>query len=208
MMPNKLLTYLTILLLFIYITSIGCATKVVAPKNFSSKQARQHYLTQYYKWQTIGKIGFVNSATNSGGSANIDWQQNKQSFNITLYGPLQLDSLTIKGSAQQIMLVTSKGEQTIATSPEELLTNHSGLAIPITGLTYWIRGLVSPASTPNNAVYDQYYQLQHLEQDGWTINYLRYAATNYAIRLPEKIILSHQHLRLKFILSKWLLKYY
>ncbi|MGZ0843299.1 lipoprotein insertase outer membrane protein LolB, partial [Klebsiella pneumoniae subsp. pneumoniae] len=79
-----------------------------------------------------------------------------------------------------------------AESPEALLEEQLGWRLPVSHLLWWVRGLPAPDSK-SRLTLDADSRLARLEQDGWQIEYTRYAEQN-GYWLPERLKLHGQSL--------------
>lgn len=151
-------------------------------------------------FHAFGKVGF--SDGNKGGNASIQWQQDGDSYNIRLYGPLGSGSVQIKGTPKKIYAIQSDGKTVHANTPEELVKKAFGWEIPVSGLRYWLRGLPAPGKAPAKVSRNAKGQVTELFQEGWQVNYLSYSSKN-GLETPTKLILKNHKIRLKFMWSRW-----
>ena len=165
-----------------------------------SPQLRSKYLNQLQTWQATGKVGV--SDQHQGHNVSLEWQQDQTKYNIHFWGPFASGSARIIGKPGQVTLTTSEGQKFTGTEPESLMFENLGWDLPFNGLTYWIKGMSSPYSAPTLKKFDQYNQLQTLQQDGWLIDYQSYTVYG-KITLPEKINLTNGKLKIKLIIKEW-----
>ncbi|MDA8787216.1 hypothetical protein N9N19_06710, partial [Porticoccaceae bacterium] len=79
----------------------------------------------------------------------------------------------------------------------------TGLAIPVDALSWWARGLPSPAETPfNNLVSGPTGEASSFEQAGWQLSFSRYKRKNDR-NLPGKITGEFGEQSFKLIISAW-----
>ena len=128
-------------------------------------------LSQLTHWQLIGKIRL--KTAESSDSANIQWQQNGDSYNLILSGPFGQTGARLEGSPYQVMLILPDKSPFLDSTPESLLYNHFGWDLPLSRLFYWVRTLPAPNSSYTSALNPEQ-QLARLQQDGWDIRYDRY----------------------------------
>lgn len=105
---------------------------------------------------------------------NFDWQETGQTVKLQLLSPLG-QTLAIIASAPGLatLELPNKAPQT-APSVFELMQDTLGFSLPVEGLRYWLQSSVSPDSRALTST-DSAGRLSHVEQDGWTIEYLAYA---------------------------------
>ena len=197
----RLTKLLFILLFFSLLTS--CATvseqSQLAQNDNMSWDARVKALSQIKNWNLKGSMG-IRQASNAV-TANIVWQQQQQNYHISLFGPLGTYSYELTGRPGSVDLAAADGRHFHASTPEALLAEQAGWQLPVSNLYYWVRGLPVP-NMPAQKQLDGYNHLTVLNQQGWTIRYLRYTSTN-GMDLPSKIFLENPQLNVKIVISQW-----
>lgn len=156
-------------------------------------------LTLLQEWQIKGKIG-VRTA-DDGGSAYLDWSQSFDSFYILLSGPLGQGSTIISGNPFGARLENGDGTY-ISESPEQLVQQHTGWTIPIHQLLYWVKGIPSPRGA-STLQYNEYGTLRSLQQEGWHLEFDRYADILGTL-LPQRIKIQREDLKVTLIIKEWL----
>jgi outer membrane lipoprotein LolB len=196
----------TLLLITLFVLG-ACAiqpqtqTQSAAPSDWQAYQLR---VSQLEDWRLAGKLGF--RGPDSGGSAAVNWQQRQNNYQLQLSGPFGAGSATISGN-QQIAEMLYK-DQLYRQSPEQLVTQLTGVPLPVSALSWWARGLPSPdqeiassiATSPEGFA-------SSFEQAGWQLTFSRYSETE-AGSLPGKIVGSHQAsddrlYSFKLVISDW-----
>ncbi|CBL45437.1 Outer membrane lipoprotein [gamma proteobacterium HdN1] len=150
-------------------------------------------------WRMRGKIGYVGAKDS--GSAYIDWVQSRDSFHITLTGPLGQGATIIEGNAQGARLHSNRGETFVAESPEQLLLEHTGIELPVSQLYLWIKGMPSASNQERLTVSDEH-TLLRLQQNQWTLTYSNYQH-QLGTLLPTRIRLQGPEMRLTLIAKEW-----
>ena len=191
---------------FVIIGLSGCA---IAPKPVPTfpivkdkTQAWQHYQHQairVHQWHITGVVGVKKGK--KAYSANLDWRQNFQQYNMDFYGPLGIGDTRIQGDQQQAMLTTHQGKIYRAHSAEGLMEETLGWSVPIYGLLYWVRGL-PVTGFPAGYKINRYGFLSHLSQQGWSIDYQQYQRVGSHI-LPQKILLKRGDLSVTLVIDDW-----
>lgn len=162
-------------------------------------QAHKKQITQLDGWQINGKIGI--RAPRDSGSATLFWLQRQDYYDIRLSGPLGGGAARLTGRPGNILLEVSNRGRYQAESPEALLREQLRLDLPVSNLLWWIRGLPAPDSR-SRITLDSDSHLARLEQDGWQVEYQRYAEQNgYA--LPERLKLYGQDLEITLVIKDW-----
>lgn len=160
------------------------------PNAIVSTQTREQYLQQMQNWHAEGRVAIQDASQSQ--TASFQWQQNDQKYEVYLYSPFSTQSVTIAGDATSRRILAANG----VSNPELELDEH----LPLAQLGYWAKGLPTPNSTPTAIKYDVRNQLQHLDQDGWQIQYQKYQ--NYcSISLPEKLTLTDGTTKVKLFIK-------
>jgi outer membrane lipoprotein LolB len=197
-----------LVIIFMLITMIsGCSTinqnssPVLISSNpkMSWKQHRDQ-LSNLNHWKLSGVIGIVSN--HQGESANFQWDQSKGLFNIEISGPLGIGAIYLKGNKNKTTLISSKGKHYTANNPEELMYTQMGWYVPITGLSFWVKGIPIP-NQPAKKKLNNLGLISTLYQNGWEINYDNYILVNKKYPLPRKIIMIGNGLKIKLINKKW-----
>ncbi|MFA6408916.1 MAG: lipoprotein insertase outer membrane protein LolB [Gammaproteobacteria bacterium] len=165
--------------------------------HYLSWQERLHQLKNINSWNITGAISVQHG--NDVDTAHYTWLQKKDSYALTLSGPLNLGSIYINGNSQEVTLIKSQKEKYSAKTPEELLQKTLGWSLPISGLAYWIKGMPSP-KTPYSLKLDSFNHLAYLKQQGWSIQYQDFMVQN-GVDLPRKIALQKAGLRIKIVVK-------
>jgi outer membrane lipoprotein LolB len=201
---NNIINLFITLLIALAISSLftGCST--IPNKDFSTKniswQEQQKNNINLSNWHIVGKIGFTDGK--DGGSASIDWIQEKDNFKITLYGPFKVGTSYITKRNGVINLSTSEGIKQTATSPEEVILQQFGWTIPIDGLIYWAKGIPKKNIPIKLIQLSKEKRLDKLSQQGWNIEYYNYKNFGKFI-LPTKINLQYKNIKIKLIFKNW-----
>lgn len=188
-----------ILLICLLISSCTAVSPPSTSPANVSWQTRTKQLQQLSRWKLNGKIA-VQTAQDSG-SATIDWSQNSRQYFISLLGPLGAGGLKLTGQPGSVTMQTADGKVSSASSPEQLLINQWGWDLPVSNLTYWVRGIPAPGSQASTQ-FDEYHRLSRLSQQGWHIQYLSYTKAN-GIELPQRMSLESPSLKAKMMIYNW-----
>ncbi|OGV27836.1 MAG: outer membrane lipoprotein LolB [Legionellales bacterium RIFCSPHIGHO2_12_FULL_37_14] len=89
-----------------------------------------------------------------------------------------------------------------ANSASSLMKQQTGVSLPVESLYYWARGLPAPSAPVSSSSYGPQKQLLQLKQSGYTLNYSDYKVF-HGYRLPNKILLEGQGVRLKLVIKSW-----
>ncbi|HEX4045830.1 MAG TPA: lipoprotein insertase outer membrane protein LolB [Gammaproteobacteria bacterium] len=177
-------------------------TNVVTPPPVTKNQQVQ--LEQLRTWHIKGKIAI--QTAQDAGSAVVDWQQKGSHYAISLANPLGGAILKLTGEPGVVTLVTADGKAFTADSPEQLLAKQWGFHLPVSNLTYWIRGLPVP-QIEHSSQFDARHRLQKLVQQGFVVEFLSYEQIG-ELDLPSKIKITSSALKIKLVIYSWQLPVY
>lgn len=175
----------------------GCAwwrppLPAVGPKELA-------WLQQLDRWQLQGRVGVRGDQGNWHGS--LRWIAQDKQDRLIVSGPFGQGGIVIQVQANWIRIEQADGRTRISDRPDRLLEEVLGVAVPLTALRYWIRGL--PAPGPAEIAYASDGRLQRLLQRGWQVEYLEYQTVGLGA-LPVKLILmGPRGVRLKLIVDHW-----
>lgn len=165
-----------------------------------SQETRQKKLQELNCFEARGKVSFTQGK--KGGNAAFEWNQSQAHYSILLMGALGIAAVRINHDGHEVTLTSSRGEKYAAKTAEQLIKQSLGWQIPVTPLVYWLRGIPAPGKAPSLGMLDSHDRLVVLEQQGWKISYQSYINVS-GIELPQKILLEHGNIRLRFIFKKW-----
>ena len=191
--------------LFLCLLLASCATTRTQPIPLQQTQTaiswenRVQTLSSIQSWDLNALIAM--RTKKDAMSASWKWQQTKNNYTMSLYGPLGAGAMKLSGSPGHVSLETSDGKHYTATSPESLLSQQLGWNIPVSNLYFWIRGLPAPNQAAHKEL-DNQNRLALLKQDGWTIQYLNYKKFG-SLDLPAKLVLDNIDLNVKIIVRQW-----
>lgn len=203
---KKWMAPLLIIVLFI----AGCSAPLKKPsgpippaKNVSqnTNTSRQQALKSLTHWEAKGRLAVTQNQ--KGGNASFVWYQRGDSYEIKLFGPFGSGAVSISGRAGKVVLTEKNGRQTTADSPERLLKKIAGWEVPLTGLSYWLRGLPVPGQPLQTQKLDSNGLLQQLTQQGWEIDYESYSDNNGPLPLPNRLRLKNGPLKIKMVVTAW-----
>lgn len=172
-----------------------------APVPLEKRSWAEHldHLAKLEDWRIRGKIGY--QSKQDSGSAYVDWVQSRDSFHITLTGPLGQGTTVISGNAQGARLDSNKDGTFYADSPEKLLLDHTGVALPVSEMYHWIKGMPS-ASNDETVTLGSDNTLQHLQQGDWAIDYANYQP-HLDNLLPTRIKIKGRNVKITLVVKEW-----
>ncbi|WP_412537181.1 lipoprotein insertase outer membrane protein LolB [Marinobacter sp. MIT932201] len=154
-------------------------------------------------WKLTGKLA-VRQPSDSGTAIINHWIQDGEAYDLALSSSfLGMGSTTLKGVPGFIELTLPNGETYRSGEPEALVEAATGWQLPLENLTWWIRGLPSPASD-YRLLFDDQGTLAIIRQNGWEIRYDRWQAflSSYPA-LPARITALKEEKRVRLVVSDW-----
>lgn len=180
------------ILFALVLTLSACAPTRYDQSLSLSWSQRQYVLSNMIDWQFRGD--FILKMPGKKLSANIFWQQQAALYQIMLFGPFGIGSVTIEGGSDFVQLKDNRGHAYSAQTPEALLQRQVGWSLPVSSLYYWVRGLPAPGRV-DQLMYDEFHRIQHMEQQGWSIDYVAYQRVQQ-LELPREIRFMHDKIYL------------
>jgi outer membrane lipoprotein LolB len=189
-------------LLALVILLAACASSAPPAIEIGSWPAHRSQLTSLDAWQLQGRVNV--RYDNESHTPRIRWNQQNIEYQINLFGTFNASSTLIVGRPGLVTLEQGNDVVT-ATTAESLILQQLGYELPVSNLSYWIKGLPSP-ETEGELMFNQQNQLSQIKQDGWTVNFTDYRQYD-SIALPRRVDLtrSRNDIRLRFIGLSWTL---
>lgn len=184
----------------------ACATPIIPrfsiedPLVRSAWSAHEKSISAIEHWQISGRFGA--STKNDAWSGSLTWRQDNDEYAIQLSGPLSQGAIALNGNKDIARLKVDDKQSYVNTDAEQLLHLHTGMQLPINGLSYWIKGLPSPKRVTRSAALDENGHLLALREGHWQIDFKSYKTYN-GIALPTKIFLQHDHVSVRLVLDNW-----
>jgi outer membrane lipoprotein LolB len=144
-------------------------------------------------WTATGRMA-IHSAKNSA-TVNFTWRHTPTDDQLKLSGPLGQGATHIDWTAQRVTLNRGNGLVQTSAQPEQLIQQQLGINVPVNALRYWLQGLPEP-------IVAQQHTAQGFQQEGWQIEYPQWQTVNQRM-LPQKIVATHNTLKLKLIIEQW-----
>lgn len=176
------------------------------PKQAHIQLGSEHQtaLSALQHWKLRGKIAFKSDAEKF--SANLNWQQQGDDLDLKLSSFIgtTLMQLSRKQGVSEMEVDSQHYQDYSAT---RLIERVTGLRIPLSGLSHWIKGA---ATNQSHAQYAPDGTLQSLQAsclgcNSWQINYARYSAVEHYF-LPHLITLKQADILVKIKINKWTLQ--
>ncbi|MFN3920092.1 MAG: lipoprotein insertase outer membrane protein LolB [Methylohalobius sp.] len=157
------------------------------------------WLKRLDHWQLKGRVGVRGEKGNWHG--NLRWTYQEGQDRLVISGPFGQGGVIIQVYPDWIRIEQADGQTRVSDQPEELLEEVLGVAVPLTALRYWVRGLPAPGQSEIESGPDG--RMRRLLQGGWQVEYHEYRAVGpYA--LPARLSLSGPRgMHLKLIVDRW-----
>lgn len=190
-MKQSVLYLRCLCLLCLALLNAACVTQ---PQRISGSSTAQQ-ASELRGWVATGKIGV--SGIEQSGSGGFTWTQLAERAQVQVRGPVGIGALEITMVDAQLHMQASDGTQYDADQVLAELEARLGVAVPVAQLRYWLLGVPGPGEhrwldADNN----------ELEQDGWHIGYVEWSQRG-ALRLPAKLILTRDQLRIVMVVQSW-----
>jgi outer membrane lipoprotein LolB len=160
-------------------------------------------IQQQTHWTLMGKIG-IRTPQDSLTIAVNEWTQEDDNFEINLSSTFfGLGASSLKGNSQYITLSESGEQAIISEHPNTLIQTALGFPLPITYLSYWVKGLPVPDLIAKITFNEQGLPLT-IKQQHWQLQFSHYSLER-GIPLPGKIKLEQNDTRIILAIKKWTL---
>lgn len=182
-------------------------TACIAPPSYNTDR-QYSSANEINRWQAQGKLGIRLPSESK--AVNFVWQQDDDDFKIQLHGTLGLGNISLEQKKDKATLQTADGKRT-APSAETLIEDALGVALPVSALHHWMKGVATPdfsfpGNSSNNAQakieFNEDGTLKSLQQDNWQVEYRTYHPAD-PIALPRKIVVVHQETRITLVIKNW-----
>jgi len=135
-------------------------------------------------------------------SSSVRWQHGAGREEVWLMTPLGQTIAHISSDDGGATLTSTDQKQYRATSVESLTRQALGWELPLTRLTWWVRGEPVPGSPPAAAERDERGRLTFLDQDGWRITLVNYPPGEHG-GLPRRLDLKSAAQEIRFVIDAW-----
>ncbi len=186
------------LLLLVILGLAGCSLQPPLPAR-SDWAARQETLAGLERWNLSGRISVRTDKDAVNGS--LSWVQDGEQLEMGFRGPLGVGGFRLSGDPQQMLFEDSKGEKLVLDEPGSALATQLGGEVPLASLGYWIRAMPDPALQAEQD-FEVSGRLQQLRQDGWSVDYERYALQGL-VAMPGKVTIQRDGIRIRLVVDNW-----
>jgi len=196
----KIFSLLLSLLILTGCTSLSPSSQ--PPSEFEQWEQHKAHLSELKNWQMDSRI-FIQTKED-GFSSSIRWIQQDQSYQLHFSAPFSQGIYHLTGDPEKVSIHLPDNTEQSARDPETLMKKTLGFRLPVSGLSYWLRGLPYPDEPDRNIILDRNERLSELKQAGWNIRISRYIHKN-GYYLPTKLKMENRHLKMKMVVNKWII---
>lgn len=181
----------------------GCAVTPPADDTDLSREAafaaHESQLRSLERWSLYARAA-INTPEQSG-TVSLFWRQRRSSYTLTLRAPFGAGTVRISGDGDTVTLQSSDGRRDRAATAAELVRRHTGYALPVAQLRFWVLGIAAPEAPRRLALTETGY-IDTLEQSGWTLHFANYRWVD-DVALPGTIRAQGQDIELKLAVQQW-----
>ena len=135
-------------------------------------------------------------------SSNVRWQHAAGREELWLLTPLGQTVVHIVSDSDGATLTAADQKQYRAANVESLTRQALGWELPLSRLTWWVRGEPVPGSASAGTDRDARGRLAALEQDGWRIAYTNYPPGEHG-GLPRRLDLKSSGQEIRLLIDTW-----
>ncbi|MEI2264843.1 lipoprotein insertase outer membrane protein LolB [Erwinia sp. CGal63] len=182
-------------------TPQGPGQSVTSPQ-WQQHQAAVKKITQY---QTRGAFAYLSDRQKV--YARFNWQQTAPDrYRLLLTNPLGSTELQLDAQGSVVQLVDNKGKRYTSNDAEKMISQLTGMDIPLNNLRQWMMGL--PGESTDYSLDDQYRLREaNYSRDGqqWKVTYQAYDSKQQPA-LPANMELREGDQRIKLKMDGWTVK--
>lgn len=163
-------------------------------------EKRKSYLYTHPEW--VAHLSLVGVTEQEKFKTRIIWQQRHDGYQIKLRDFIGRTVALIEGSADKVVVKTSKGERYEDQNAETLIYGLFGLRIPVAGMRYWLRGVPQPDTEYIDLLLRADGLAENMRQAGWQLSYRNYA-DQAPVQLPTHAVFEYDDLALTVKVARW-----
>lgn len=160
---------------------------------------RADHLMQADAWSLEGRLAV--SDEQDGGSGSFQWRRDAASSRMDFHGALGRGAWRLLADERGAELEFADGTSYRAPNVDRLVREQVGWRVPVEKLAWWVRGLAAPGTVQGRTL-DQEGRLDALQQDGWDIEYKRYAMVG-EVAMPFRMTARRESRTVKIAVRKW-----
>ncbi|WP_434991114.1 lipoprotein insertase outer membrane protein LolB [Xanthomonas melonis] len=185
----------------------GTGAAVVEQVSQQARQAevaRQAWLQAHPQWSFQGRVAI--SRERDGGSGRIDWQQDGPRYRVQLSAPVTRQSWVLSGDTTTGAgrIEGLEGGPRSGPDAEQVLRDATGWTIPVNQMPDWVRALRLAEPAAQRVDLDAAGRPRTVQQDGWTIEFLAWAAASDGQpELPQRIEAHNAGAKVRLLVDQW-----
>ena len=149
-------------------------------------------------WSLQGRIAL--KADDKNLSGQLQWHHSKDHDELLLLSPLGQGVARLVSDADGVLLEIPNEPPRRAPNAETLTRDAMGVALPLSGLRYWIEARPDLARAFEQRL-DDAGRVAKIRQDGWVIDYLQYM--NAPAYRPRKLNVTRETLEIRLVIDSW-----
>jgi outer membrane lipoprotein LolB len=179
----------------------GCASMEQSTPTAADWATHSAQVAALQHWTASGKLAVRTQHASE--SASMVWRQQARNSKVHLSGPLGVGAITVESDGDQLHIYEGGEHRTIDISTPDAIFTHTGWDLPLQALSYWLKGVPSPATSLQALKLDPQTELVHsLTQDDWEVRYEKYQRFQ-DFTLPTRLLIQRGATRAKVIISQW-----
>ncbi|MFY0401635.1 lipoprotein insertase outer membrane protein LolB [Pantoea dispersa] len=201
--PRQLLRLLPLASVLLAACSINKPQQGPGPSTTSPQwQQHQQAIAKITQYQTRGAFAYLSDKQKV--YARFNWQQTAADrYRLLLTNPLGSTELQLDAQGSVVQIVDNKGKRYVSNDAEKMISQLTGMDIPLANLRQWMMGLPGDAS---DYKLNNNYQLQSLtySRNGqqWKVNISDYDS-KVNPPLPANLELTEGGQRIKLRMDSW-----
>lgn len=177
---------------------VACAPREIRPAG-AWLEDREALFAENPVWTVSGRLSL--SDGQRGGQLAFDWRANGEEHEVNLRTVMGGRQWRLRFGPDHALLEGSEVGQLRGPNPDPLVEAAVGWPIPVSDLSWWIRGLVPPGSE-GQIDYAADGSLASAESPPWTLSFQRFDSTQQAL-LPSRLQADSPPYRVRMVLRDW-----
>lgn len=179
----------------------ACAPRSVRREVAATEAAAQEQAARELgSFRLQGRVAL--SDGDQGGSGRLIWEQRNGDLDVRFSAPMTQRTWRLQRDAGGARLIDDQGEVHADADLQRLLDRVWAVGVPVEALAYWLRGSRLPGR--GRVSLDEQSRVQQLQQDGWTVDYLRWQSAQGDLpELPAKLYASAGERWVRVVVQRW-----
>lgn len=152
-------------------------------------------------WVVEGRLAVRDG--DDGGSGKLRWRTEPAGSRLDFHGALGRGAWRLRVSPDEAVLTLADGAEYRAVSVDRLIAEQIGWRVPVSELSWWIRGLAAPDGKARRSLGETGVLLD-LQQAGWSIEFERYRLFGSEL-MPALVVARQGERQVKFAVRDWTL---